>query len=79
MQEQSAAPQQQDISHEAWRQYTFLGPAGVVNLKFDTPKSLSVAPDGHHLIDSQGVVHHVPFGWIHMCWKQMEGQALTVQ
>lgn len=79
MQDQSAAQQQQDLSHEAWRQYTYLGPAGVVNLKFDNLKSLSVAPDGHHLVDSQGVVHHVVPGWIHLCWKQKEGQALAVQ
>lgn len=69
----------QDITHEAWRQYDFFGPAGMAHVRIDSPTQLSVRPDGHHILDGQGVVHHVPFGWIHMSWKQVEGQQRTVQ
>ena len=59
-----------DISSEEWREYEFDNK--VVHL--DGPLALNVSNNGHRVIDSEGVSHYIPKGWIHLSWKGKEGE-----
>ena len=56
-----------DISSEEWREYTFPGKE-VIHI--DAPTHLHVSESGgHRLLDSVGISHYVPKGWIHLKWE----------
>lgn len=61
----------EDISSEAWRQYTF--PSGDV-VKIVEPQKLHVSDTGHRIFDLAGLSHFVPVGWTHLQWKAKDGQ-----
>ena len=65
-----------DISSEEFREYTFPAPQGrFVKVRVSKPTHLSVSESGgHRLLDSEGISHYVPAGWVHLSWKAMEGQ-----
>ena len=55
-----------DISSEQQRTYTF--PDGELT-HIQQPCWLAVSVSGgHRLLDSAGVCHYVPSGWIHLTW-----------
>lgn len=60
----------EDISSEAWREYTFDNGA---TLRVDQPLKLHVSDDGHRIYDVDGVSHYVPMKWIHLRWKAKDG------
>jgi hypothetical protein len=62
-----------DISAEESRQYSWPCGARVV---ITSPLQLNVSESGgHRILDSNGVSHYVPTGWIHLCWKVKAGAA----
>lgn len=60
-----------DISTEENRVYEFPGGDSILISK---PLHLSVSPSGHRILDSDGISHYIPKGWIHLKWKAKEGQ-----
>jgi len=55
-----------NIDHETYRTYIF--PNGEVTI--NRPLWLNVsASGGHRLLDSEGVSHYIPSGWIHFFWE----------
>ena len=63
-----------DISSEEYRRYVW--PEGIVFIP--NPIGLSVSKSGHYVIDSDGVTHFIPFGFIELAWKAKNGQANVV-
>lgn len=59
-----------DISSEAWREYTFEG--GEV-VRIEEPLRLHVSDNGHRIFDAAGQSHYVPAKWIHLTWQPKEG------
>ena len=60
-----------DISSEKHRTYVF---AGNNEVKIEQPRFLSVGTGGHRILDSSGISHYVPKGWIHLMWEAKEGK-----
>ncbi len=54
------------IFSEEYREYTF--PCGN-KVRIDNPWMLNVSKNGHRVLDSAGVSHYIPQGWIHLEWK----------
>jgi hypothetical protein len=67
-----------DISNELWRRYDFGDDRTVL---IDRPVKLNVKrkPDGdsHRVVDSQGIAHYIPAGWIHLSWAGKDGEAFS--
>lgn len=59
-----------DIASEAWREYTFADGAKV---RITEPVAIHVSESGHRILDSAGISHFVPLGWIHLHWQAHEG------
>ena len=59
-----------DISSETYREYVFGDKASV---RVEEPLFLHVSESGHRILDSVGVSHYVPSGWVHLRWKAKEG------
>lgn len=55
-----------DISTEEYRIYIFPNDEKVI---INKPKQISVSKNGHRIIDSEGLSHYIPSGWIHLYWK----------
>jgi hypothetical protein len=55
-----------DISTEMFREYNF-GQKGFVRV--DRPQWLSAGPNGHRVLDIEGISHYIPSGWIHIKWQ----------
>ena len=53
---------------EESRTYRFPMGEGVTITK---PVFLIVSDNGHRLQDAKGVSHYVPYGWIHLSWKNI--------
>ena len=53
---------------EFYRVYIFPGKEKVTIQK---PQSLIVSDNGHRVVDDQGVSHYIPYGWIHLYWKNI--------
>ena len=60
-----------DISVELWREYTFDNEQTV---RIEQPLKLYVSGNGHRILDSAGVSHYVPLGWIHLKWRSKDGE-----
>lgn len=59
-----------DISNEFHRTYTFFKEGQLVKITIDLPMKVNVSESGgHRVLDSQGVSHYIPSGWIHLEWK----------
>lgn len=55
------------ISSEEYRIYHF---SEYVSVRVNNPTHLHVSESGgHRLLDSQGLSHYVPPGWVHLVWK----------
>lgn len=61
---------------EYYRIYKFPGDEEVMIQK---PQSLIVSDNGHRIVDDQGVSHYVPYGWIHLYWKNIGDRAFYCQ
>lgn len=60
-----------DISSELWRRYDFADGDEVL---IELPLCLSVsASGGARILDTEGLCHYVPEGWIHLEWRVREG------
>ena len=58
-----------DISgKEEYRKYIFPGGDEV---RIDDPEFLIVSDNGHRVFDANGYSHYVPYGWIHLYWKNI--------
>jgi len=57
--------QLQDLRHEAWRVYTAASGAKVQIVE---PQGIHEGPQGHFIIDKQGVHHLIPQGWVNLSW-----------
>ena len=55
-----------DISSEKWRRYDF---GNLDRVTIQSPQKLFVSESGHRVLDSEGVSHYIPYGWIHLSWK----------
>jgi len=66
--------QLQDLRHEAWRVYTASSGAKV---QINAPVGIHEGPNGHFVLDAQGIHHLIPQGWVHLAWlpKPQEGVA----
>jgi len=65
-----------DISSEAWREYQF--PSGAC-IYVSYPVALALSPrlnslpvvyggNSHRIVDSAGVSHYIPRGWLRLLW-----------
>lgn len=64
-----------DISSEQFREYSFVGPQGLVTLRIENPTHLSVSESGgHRVFDAAGVSHYIPKGWVHLGWMAKSGE-----
>jgi hypothetical protein len=60
------------LEDEEYREYAF--PTGSV-VRIELPIALNVsASGGHRVLDSDGISHYIPGGWIHLKWKVKEGK-----
>ena len=50
---------------EFWREYVF--PGGDV-VRIEEPMTLIISEGGHRIVDSAGMSHYVPTGWVHLRW-----------
>lgn len=55
-----------DISSEEYRTYIFDKEKRVTIM---LPIALSVSNNGHFILDSEGISHYIPKGWIHLFWR----------
>lgn len=56
-----------DISSEQYRTYSFPNKESVT---IDKPQKLNVSrTGGHRILDTEGVSHYIPAGWIKLSWK----------
>lgn len=63
-----------DISSEEWRQYIFLSAGGAIHKEvINSPAYLAVSANGHRILDSDGISHYIPSGWVSLSWKSKEG------
>lgn len=58
------------IFSEEYREYTF---PGGDKIRIEGPRQLNVSKNGHRVLDTAGVSHYIPQGWIHLEWKAKEG------
>lgn len=60
-----------DISKEEWRQYDVVSGDYLIFQKINNPVAISyTATEGaHRIVDSTGVAHYIPTGWIQLTWK----------
>jgi hypothetical protein len=59
------------IADEEFRTYVF--PEGET-VTIQCPMKLNVSDSGgHRVVDSTGISHYIPSGWIHLFWKVREG------
>lgn len=56
---------------EEWREYKF---PGDVKIRIDTPQLLILSESGHRILDSDGISHYIPKGWVHLRWKNKPGR-----
>lgn len=64
-----------DISCEERRTYVFVSAEVVI----EHPTWLAVSNSGgHRIVDSMGVGHYVPTGWVHLFWQPVEGKETFV-
>lgn len=60
-----------DLDSEEFRVYRF--PDGLV-VKITAPLKIAVSSSGgHRVLDSQGISHYIPAGWVHLQWKVKPG------
>lgn len=63
------------IASEVGRYYEFLTEAGVARVGIENPAWLFVRPSGAHVVvDQEGLAHYIPKGFIHLVWRNKEGQ-----
>lgn len=60
-----------DITGEIYRIYIFPNNQQV---KVENVTHLAVSKTGHRLFDGK-ISHYIPFGWLHLYWKNKKGQA----
>lgn len=59
------------LTDEQYHVYVF----GDQLVRLDNPTVLNVsASGGHRVLDSEGISHYIPKGWIHLYWKVKDGQ-----
>ena len=59
-----------DIRCEEWREYRFPGDEIV---RIEKPQFLIVSDNGHR-VGAGEMSHYVPYGWIELKWKNVEGR-----
>ncbi len=60
------------LRDEQYRTYTFLGGETVT---IEKPVELNVSQSGgHRILDSAGMSHYIPDGWIQLTWKVKKGR-----
>ncbi len=67
-----------DISNEAWREYTYLvvDSNGFVHehkMRINSPDKLWVSDNGHRIITKNGRSLYVRCGWVLLEWVKVEG------
>ena len=53
---------------ETYRTYVFPGKEEVT---IKEPEFLIVSDNGHRVHDVNGISHYIPYGWIHLFWKNV--------
>ena len=43
-------------------------------VQITAPVTLIVSDNGHRIVDAEGNSHYVPYGWIHLWWKNTPGR-----
>ncbi len=68
----------QDISDEVWRKYEYPDGTKVI---IKHPAAVAVSNkyrnfggNGHRLVDSAGLSHYIPAGWVHLSWQVISGR-----
>jgi hypothetical protein len=65
-----------DISgKEEYRTYKFAEGEFIHEIIIKKPVFLIVSNNGHRLLDEEGISHYVPYGWIELSWKNVEGRS----
>jgi hypothetical protein len=55
---------------EEWREYRFPGNEIV---RIESPQFLIVSDNGHRVFGLDDISHYIPYGWIHLQWKNKSG------
>jgi oxalate decarboxylase/phosphoglucose isomerase-like protein (cupin superfamily) len=53
---------------EHYRTYVFPGKEEVT---IQNPEFLIVSDNGHRVFAKDGISHYIPYGWIHLYWKNI--------
>ena len=72
--EKSLFPYYKKVSlqeREEYRVYIF---PNKEEIRIDNPQFLIVSDNGHRISGNDEISHYVPYGWIHLYWKNKEGQ-----
>lgn len=60
------------LEDEQYRVYEFTGGD---QIRINAPVALHVSKSGgHRILDSMGISHYIPAGWIHLFWVVVDGQ-----
>jgi hypothetical protein len=53
-----------DITHEAYREYTFAGIGGILAYKIENPALLNVSKSGgHRILTKKNILYYIPYKW----------------
>lgn len=59
------------LTDEIYRDYVW--PNGTL-VRIAQPQAIHISTSGgHRILDSNGVSHYIPTGWIHLRWETKEG------
>lgn len=57
------------IESEKYREYVFIKDGEQQIVRINSPVKLNVSKSGgHRILDSDGISHYIPSGWIHLSW-----------
>jgi hypothetical protein len=60
------------LEDEIFRVYEFTDGS---KIRIDGPVALDVSKSGgHRILDTKGISHYIPSGWVHPYWKVQEGK-----
>lgn len=66
-----------DLSdNEEYRIYEF--PSGA-KICIDKPQFLIISDNGHRVYDAEKISHYIPYGWIHLYWKNIADKSFLCE
>ena len=63
-----------NIENELWRTYEFVKDGVGFIVTINEPSVINVSNSGgHRIVDTCGVSHYIPSGWVHLSWQVRKG------